>query len=171
MRRDALALLAIGALLSGCASKAITTPGTSPSSIAEVQDPVIQPRESPDLQIAFATEAGEYVYFRFGSADLNGEAVSMLSRQAEWLRARDHLHAIIAGSCDERGTREYNLALGAQRASAAKTALVGYGVAPERLMTISYDKDRPVDPASSEEAWARNRNAHTHLVESERTER
>ena len=87
-----------------------------------------------------------------------------LSEQAAWLQSYSDVKVQIAGNCDERGTREYNLALGARRANAVKDYLVGLGVDPSRITTISYGKERPIDPRSNEEAWALNRNAHTVIV-------
>jgi peptidoglycan-associated lipoprotein len=72
---------------------------------------------------------------------------------------------LLAGHADERGTREYNLALGSRRAEAARAYLVGRGVEPGRIETVSYGKERPLDPRSNEEGWAQNRNAQTVLVD------
>jgi peptidoglycan-associated lipoprotein len=71
---------------------------------------------------------------------------------------------LVAGNCDERGTREYNLALGSRRAAAAKDYLVGLGVDASRVETVSYGKERPLDPRQNEEAWSVNRNSHTQIV-------
>jgi len=87
-----------------------------------------------------------------------------LSRQASWLNRYPNTRILIDGNADERGTREYNLALGARRASAARDYLVNLGVSPSRISTISYGKERPIDGRSNEEAWAKNRNAHTGIV-------
>lgn len=102
--------------------------------------------------------------FAYNSASLTFDARAILSRQAAWLNRNGNTRILIDGNCDERGTREYNLALGARRASAARNYLVNLGVAPSRISTISYGKERPIDGRSNESAWSRNRNAHTGIV-------
>ena len=85
--------------------------------------------------------------------------------QAQWLQRYPAKKATIEGHCDERGTREYNLALGERRATAAKNYLVSLGVDASRLTTVSYGKERPIDPASTEAAWAQNRRAVTITID------
>jgi len=80
------------------------------------------------------------------------------------LQLYPNVTAVVAGNADERGTREYNLALGARRADSVKAYLVSQGVAPSRLTTVSYGKERPIDGRSNESGWARNRNGHTNIV-------
>ena len=104
---------------------------------------------------------GDRVYFGFDSTTLDDAARSTLQRQAAWLQQFPTVSATIEGHTDERGTREYNLALGERRASAAARYLSSLGVPESRLTTISYGKDRPADPGSTEEAWALNRRAVT----------
>lgn len=104
------------------------------------------------------------VYFGYDQHDLTTQGREILRRQAEWLMRYPRVTAVIEGNADERGTREYNLALGARRADSVKEFLVGLGVAPNRLTTVSYGKERPVDGRSNEEGWARNRNGHTNLM-------
>ncbi len=111
----------------------------------------------------FVETAGERVFFDYDSYALSPQARRTLEAQAAWLQAYD-AEILIAGNCDERGTREYNLALGARRANAARDYLVSLGVDPSRITTISYGKERPVDPRSNEQAWSLNRNAHTQIV-------
>ena len=114
----------------------------------------------------FMRSAGEErVFFAFDSHALDAAARATLDAQADWLRSRPELQVLLAGHADERGTREYNLALGGRRAQAARDHLIGRGVAPERIRTTSYGKERPVDDRPTEEGWARNRNAHTVLVD------
>jgi peptidoglycan-associated lipoprotein len=112
----------------------------------------------------FATAIGDRVYFALDSHTLTGEAQAALDRQAQWLMARPNLRVLVAGHADERGTREYNLALGSRRAAAARDHLVSRGIPSSRIDTVSYGKERPVDSRSNEEGWARNRNAHTVLL-------
>jgi len=95
---------------------------------------------------------------------LSPEARVSLTSQANWLTSYTNVNAIIEGHADERGTREYNLALAARRAEAVKSFLVSQGVAPSRLTTVSYGKERPIDARSNEEGWARNRNGFTNLT-------
>lgn len=102
----------------------------------------------------------EDVYFEFDSATLLAEAQEVLKRKAVWLRANAGASVIVEGHCDERGTNEYNLALGDRRAEASKRFMADLGIAGSRLTTISYGEERPVDAGHNEEAWAKNRRAH-----------
>ncbi len=108
--------------------------------------------------------AGNRVYFGYNQYNLTNEGQATLARQAAWLKEYPEVRLRLIGNADERGTREYNLALGARRANAAKDYLVSLGIDPSRITTISYGKERPVDPRSTPEAWAKNRNATTMLV-------
>ena len=101
------------------------------------------------------------VYFATDSSTLNSEAQGVLRAQAEWLKANPSLNILVEGHCDERASREYNLALGDRRANAAKSYLSGLGVEASRLETISYGKERPVATGSDAESWAINRRAVT----------
>lgn len=107
--------------------------------------------------------AGHRVFFAYDQYTLTPQAQSTLTRQANWLKQYPDARITIAGNCDERGTREYNLALGARRAEAAKSYLVSLGVDGGRIQTVSYGKERPLDPRSTEDAWSVNRNATTTL--------
>jgi peptidoglycan-associated lipoprotein len=111
----------------------------------------------------FRVTAGERVFFDTDQHVLRADARATLEKQAAWLKTYPAVRILITGNADERGTREYNLALGARRAQAARDYLVSLGVAPSRINTVSYGKERPVDPRSNEAAWAINRNAHTVL--------
>lgn len=99
----------------------------------------------------------EKIYFDFDKSDLRPEAQAILKKKAEWLKKHPEFFLKIEGHCDERGTNEYNLALGYRRAQAAKNFLVSLGVSPDRIRTISYGEERPADPRHNEEAWAKNR--------------
>ena len=107
------------------------------------------------------------IYFSTNKHDLTSEAVSTLSAQASWLNTNHRYKATIEGHCDERGTREFNLALGERRANMTKRELVKNGVECKRLKTISYGKERPEVDGSNEESWAMNRRAVTILEDSE----
>lgn len=163
-------ILALG--LTACASKPKTGPlegpPAAPGASEESGRPGAASEDAPSLsalQAAFAAQAGDRVFFDLDSYQLSAEALAALSRQADWLLRHPDVTVLIEGNCDERGTREYNVALGARRASAAKDFLTQRGVASSRMRTISYGKERPLDPGDGEEAWSRNRNAHTVLID------
>jgi len=99
----------------------------------------------------------ERIYFDFDKAELKPEAQANLKKKAEWLRANTKFSIQIEGNCDERGTNEYNLALGERRASVAKNFLISMGISADRISTISYGEERPADPGQNEKAWAKNR--------------
>lgn len=106
-------------------------------------------------------DVGYMVHFDFDKSNLMSEARAVLDRQAEWLIQYTGYSVTVEGHCDERGTREYNLALGERRANAAKDYLVFLGIDPARLRTISYGKERPEAVGSNEAVWAQNRRAVT----------
>ncbi|MBW2167572.1 MAG: peptidoglycan-associated lipoprotein Pal [Deltaproteobacteria bacterium] len=102
----------------------------------------------------------ENIYFDFDKSNLKPEAQEVLKRKAEWLRNNPGESVVIEGHCDERGTNEYNLALGDRRAQSAKNFLINLGIARSRLTTISYGEERPADPRQNETAWSKNRRDH-----------
>ena len=118
---------------------------------------------SRDAAIQQLQQVGDRVFFAFDRSDITPEAQQILSRQAQLLQANPSLSITVAGNCDERGTREYNLGLGERRANAAKQALIALGINPARIQTISYGKERPSVPGHNEQAWAQNRNAITSI--------
>jgi peptidoglycan-associated lipoprotein len=99
----------------------------------------------------------ENIYFDFDKADLRTEAQAILRKKAEWLKGNPQLFLRIEGHCDERGTSEYNLALGERRAQAAKRYLSDLGIPSDKIRTISYGEERPADKGQNEQAWSRNR--------------
>lgn len=101
------------------------------------------------------------VYFAYDSAAIDGSAKDGLLAQSQYLKEHKTVKVQVAGNCDERGTQEYNLALGARRANAAKQVLVKDGIEAKRIKTISYGKDRPIAKGSGESVWKQNRNATT----------
>jgi peptidoglycan-associated lipoprotein len=115
----------------------------------------------PGSQQDLAANVGDRVFFGYDQVDLTSEARATLDRQAQWLKQYGNVSVTIEGHSDERGTREYNLALGDRRASAAKNYLVARGISPNRIATLSYGKERPAIGASGEQAWAQNRRAVT----------
>ncbi|MEQ9814954.1 MAG: peptidoglycan-associated lipoprotein Pal [Azospirillaceae bacterium] len=102
-------------------------------------------------------QVGDRVFFQFDRYDLTSEAQSTLQAQAAWLNAYPSIGLLIEGHADERGTREYNLALGERRANSVRNYLIALGIEPGRLQTISYGKERPAVVGSNEQAWAQNR--------------
>jgi len=102
----------------------------------------------------------EDIYFEFDKSTLDSMSQDILSRKADWMRDNSAVVVSIEGHCDERGTNEYNLALGEKRAESAKSFLVDLGIEAYRISTVSYGEERPVDTAQNEEAWAKNRRAH-----------
>ena len=111
----------------------------------------------------FMANAEDRVFFAYDSHELTDNAQEVLDTQVNWLNARKHknVNVIVQGYCDERGTREYNLALGERRANAVKNYLVTQGVAADRISVISYGKERPAVLGNNEAAWAQNRRAVT----------
>ena len=109
----------------------------------------------------FKTSVGDTVYFLTDSSALDPQAQATLRRQAQWLAENPGMNAVVEGHADERGTRDYNLALGARRAAAARNFLIGEGVSPNRLTTVTYGKERPVALCSDESCWSQNRRAVT----------
>ncbi len=105
----------------------------------------------------------EDVHFEFDQAILSETDKRILNKKAKWLKDHRAAKAIIEGHCDERGSAEYNLALGQRRADAAMNYLTSLGINANRISTISYGKEKPLDPRSTEEAWAKNRRAHFEL--------
>jgi peptidoglycan-associated lipoprotein len=97
------------------------------------------------------------VYFDYDKADLRQDALDQLKKNADWMRTNAQYQVRVEGNCDERGTTEYNLALGDRRAAAMKNYLVKAGIAASRLETISYGEEHPADPGRSESSWAKNR--------------
>lgn len=179
--------LAIGsaAILTACASTpeeqtTMRAPVAAPAPVERAIPAPAQPIESAPVETytdvapftgpvpgtleEFAQVIGERVYFDTDQYALSARARDVLRGQAQWLTSYPSVKMIIEGHADERGTREYNLALGARRANAVKDYLVSLGVDPSRMTTISYGKERPVNPGSTESAWAQNRNGYTRLL-------
>ena len=118
---------------------------------------------TPGTAREFAVNVGDRVYFTTDSSQLTPQAQRTLSRQAQWLKRYPLYSITIEGHADERGTREYNIALGGRRATAVKTFLAGLGVGAHRMRTISYGKERPVAVCDDISCWSQNRRAVTKL--------
>jgi peptidoglycan-associated lipoprotein len=148
--------------LAGCAHKPAASTAPPP---VEAPPPVdngavttgessnVVPGSAEDLRV----NVGDTVHFGLNEYNVNEEDRGVLQRQAQWLQKYSQVRITVEGHCDERGTREYNLALGARRANAVKEYLVSVGVAANRVDTISYGKERPICTQSSEDCWAQNR--------------
>lgn len=163
-RAFAVACLLSGALfLAACSSTPQTQPPPGAGAGAGAGGPggVGMGAAVPGSQQDLAQTAGDRVFFAFDRSDISPEAQQTLERQAQWLQRYPNVTVTIEGHCDERGTREYNLALGERRAEAAKQLLVAFGVDPGRITTTSYGKERPAVVGSNEAAWAQNRRAVT----------
>ncbi len=119
----------------------------------------------PGTQSDLAANVGDRVFYELDSSVLNEESKRTLERQAAWLKQYNNVSVTVEGHCDERGTREYNLALGERRAAAAKKYLVAQGIEASRIATISYGKERPAILGSDESAWSQNRRAVTVVTE------
>jgi peptidoglycan-associated lipoprotein len=112
----------------------------------------------------FVVNVGDRIYFDYDKYDVRADAQPVLSAQAAWLAKYPSVKVRIEGNADERGTREYNLALGSRRANSIKDFLTSHGVTADRIETISYGKEMPIDSGNTEEAFAKNRNGHTAIT-------
>ncbi len=130
------------------------------------QGPIAPPVSSvgPGSIQDFVVNAGDRVYFDFDSFSIRGDAKPVLDAQSSWLSRYPAVTVRIEGNADERGTQEYNFALGERRANAVRDYLVSHGVAAARISVVSYGKERPIDGGSTEDAWQHNRNGHTAIV-------
>ena len=151
-----LGALAAVALLAACSS---TPPATTAASTGTGTTTTAPSGPAPGSEEDLVANVGDRVFYAFNQSSLSDEAKATLDRQAAWLAKYPQVSIQVAGNCDERGTEEFNLALGNRRATAAKDYLVAKGVDGSRLTTISYGKDKPTAVGSDEQAWAQNRNA------------
>lgn len=151
--------------LSACAEKA--PPELPPAPVGTATPPVSTgPGYAKGSQEDFvANTMGDRIYFDTDRYNVDAEDQAILQSQAQWLAQNPGTRVTIEGHCDERGTRDYNLALGERRANAAKNYLTSLGVSPARITTVSYGKERPAAMGSSQAAWARNRRAVTVVVQ------
>ncbi len=147
------------ATLVACSSSPSETGGAQGQggAAASQQGQPVVPGSEADLR----TNVGDRVFFDRDSSEIGAEGLKTLERQAQWLKRYANVTVTIEGHCDERGTREYNLALGYRRAHQVKQALMAQGIEARRITTISYGKERPAVVGSDEAAWAQNRRAVT----------
>jgi peptidoglycan-associated lipoprotein len=162
-------VLSVGA----CAKKAVepaTQEVTPPPAAAPAapQQPQVAPPPEPMPEVTTITPMSEEmkafeandIFFNYDAFDLSADARKILADKAAFLNAHPNMKIRIEGNCDERGTTEYNLALGDRRAKAAMDYLAFLGIKADRISTVSYGEDKPLDPSHTEEAWAKNRRDH-----------
>ena len=156
------------ALLGACASKpaAVDTASTTESPVDTASGAATTGVDTGATGAIAATETkvGDRVYFDLDGDDLDADDQVILRQHAQKYASDPSVRILVAGNCDERGTREYNLALGERRASTVKDYLVSLGIDGSRIETISYGKERPIAAGSDEQSWALNRNGFTQLV-------
>ena len=152
-----LGALAAVALLAACGSDSNSDAAATGTGGAGLGSGSVRPGSQEDL----VANIGDRVFFETDRSSIRADQRPVLERQAGWMRQHQQVQVQVEGHADERGTREYNLALGQRRANAARDILVANGVSGARVSTISYGKDRPTALGSSEDAWAQNRRAVT----------
>lgn len=157
-----LAALTAALALAGCTTpkQADNTPPPSGGGYTAPPSSTIVPGSAEDLRV----NVGDTVHFAYNEYNIEDNDKATLQRQAAWLQKYPSIRVVVEGDCDERGTREYNLALGARRANAVKEYLVSLGVSSSRIDTISYGKEHPVCTESTEDCWAQNRRGVTSIA-------
>ncbi|HEU4827231.1 MAG TPA: peptidoglycan-associated lipoprotein Pal [Dongiaceae bacterium] len=158
MRLKIISAMAAALLLAACASdEAATTGNANAGGGTTTDNGITQGAVTPGSAEDFQQNVGDRVFFDTDRYDLSAEAQSQLQKQAAWLKQYPAVTVTIEGHCDERGTREYNLALGERRANAVANYMTALGVDAGRLSVISYGKERPQCTDSNESCWAQNR--------------
>ncbi len=162
-----LLLSAASLALSACATKAPKELPPDPGPAVETGATDTSGAPIPGSQADFQafTRGADTIYFDTDRYNIDSADIAALQTQAQWLSRYPNKRATIEGHADERGTRDYNLALGERRANAAKNYLVSLGVDASRISTVSYGKERPIALGSDEESWARNRRAVTVTID------
>ena len=173
-----LAMIGLAAVsLAACASRPKPAGPAAPEAPAQTPPPAEAPAippspvsqgPAPGTVQDFVINIGERIYFATDSYDVTPDAQAVLAAQAQWLNRYPAVRVRIEGNADERGTREYNLALGARRANAVREVLIAQGVTGSRIESLSYGKERPIDPGDGEDSWAKNRNARTAITDGAR---
>ena len=150
--KNTFLVMAVCLVLSACATKKVSTVGN------QMQGDVYTGTDTVEY---LASGVPDRVFFATNESILTTRSRDTLRKQATWLRENSDVNVVVEGHADERGTREYNLALGERRANAAKDYLMTYGISGNRISTISYGKERPVNSGSSPLAWSQNRRSVT----------
>ena len=170
--KNAFLILAACLVLSACATKkevAVDTSTSTQSSTTSTSESIASPGNQMQGDVYVGTEGVKYladgvpdrVFFATNESVLTTASRETLRKQAAWLRKNSDITIVLEGHADERGTREYNLALGERRANAAKDYLMTYGISSDRISVLSYGKERPVDSGSNPLAWSKNRRSVT----------
>jgi len=152
-----LASLSVAVLLAACSTPMMEMAAPPPPAPPPPPPVMMAPQVIPGSTTDFQQNVGDRVFFAYDRSDVDDRGRQTLQKQAAWLQRYPTVVLTIEGHADERGTREYNLALGARRAQAVKDYLVSLGVSGARLETISYGKERPICSQSNEACWAQNR--------------
>ena len=149
-------------IFTGCAeNKEVVTEGTAQEQAAPAQAAATTKEQSAKVEPAATAEtAVKDIFFEFDKSNISSDAREILKANADFLLKNGNSKVVIEGHCDERGTAEYNMALGQRRAQETKNYLVNLGIKEPRIKTISYGEERPFDPGHDEDAWAKNRRAH-----------
>jgi peptidoglycan-associated lipoprotein len=161
MNLRSLTLLAAVLLVAACSEKPAATDAGATNNTSVAPSGGTTSTVTPGTEEDLKQNVGDRVFFNFDRSDITSEGQQVLQRQAQWLQRYANVTITVEGNCDDRGTREYNLALGERRANAVKKALVALGVPAARITTISYGKERPAVVGDNEAAWAQNRNGIT----------
>lgn len=165
MKARILSLLAVLVILAGCSSTkddaTMSSEGDLTSSdrtaVSSTVDQTNVNGVVPGSQQDLVTNIGDRVFFALDQSDLSTEARTTVEKQAQWLKTYANVNVTVEGHADERGTREYNLALGERRATSVRNYLIANGVQPNRIQTISYGKERPAVMGNDDTSWAQNR--------------
>jgi peptidoglycan-associated lipoprotein len=173
-------ILCIGLIMTGCPKKTVVKeePAITKEEAARAEaeriakekeakaraefEKSLAAKKTPGIEgVVFESSLLKDIHFDFDKYDIRPGDAAILKENAEVLKKYHKVKIQIEGHCDERGTIEYNLALGERRANSTKNYILSLGISPERISTISYGKEKPLDPGHNEEAWAKNRRAHT----------
>jgi peptidoglycan-associated lipoprotein len=166
-RTSVIALCVLAVALSGCPGKKKGGPGSGEDGAGRLGEESLSDSSISRVQRGLGPgEDGilKDVHFGYDSSEVESTELDRLAQNVEWLRANPRARVELEGHCDSRGTIEYNLGLGAERAKSVKDYLIGQGVGADRLSTISYGKELPLCQDESEECWARNRRVHAVIL-------
>jgi len=148
----------------GCKKQDIRQESVADTSVADTTEAIVFSDE-PSIRVDFKEDTNlKTVYFEFDRSDLTEDSIGILKENAVYLTSNPDVKIILEGHTDERGTIEYNLSLGQRRALKVKEYYAGLGIAPNRIATISYGKEKPIERESNELSWAKNRRAETKIL-------